>query len=168
MVGIAQLTEDELAAMTLVDDDRRRYGNNHIAVMLQAMIDKTVSARLQSANLKMHVYEAVVGTVSSLRTLVKLTEVLLEANMFLKPVFVWSKRGRAGSGSQLVAQRTNENIRYSYLEDSTVRLSLSSEAPPINISDDRTNLKAYLVKNFDEEECQRGKIEDQTRGKKNQ
>lgn len=85
IAGSSYLIENALAAMmTAGRDEGKQYSDIRMAAMMQAMVDKKVSARFDSANFDIRRRQTIDDILSSPRYPVKVTKALLETEKFFE------------------------------------------------------------------------------------
>lgn len=72
--------------MTPIPHRHKLFGYTHMAPTMQALVDSSMSVAFDSVNFAIRVCHTIIDIVSSPRYLVKLTEVILETDKYLKLV----------------------------------------------------------------------------------
>lgn len=119
------------------------------------MVDKDVCANFESVNLEIHVHQLINDILSLTIYVVYVTKALLETDGFFETVTQVVKSDTEGNGSQLTVPEPNQKIFPGRQEDSICPYGTVQWVPPTDISEERTNVKAYLIPASNEEELQR-------------
>lgn len=151
---IPYLIKDGLTArVTSGPDNGKPYGDPRTAAMILDVVNKTVSANFETVHFEVCLHQKLNDIVSSTRYLAKVTVALLATDELFEQVarIVKTESDRVLEGSSKGEARIK---RFARAAEATVsaRLSSSSERPRTDMSDERTNQRAYWgTDSYDEE-----------------
>lgn len=157
IAAILYLIEDAFfAAMRQVRDAGKPHSNSCMDMRLYSMFEKLVSAKFESVTFRIFLWLTLEDTLSSPRYLVEAMEERLRTDKMLRPLDLVVKSG-TDSVMHVSLKPIKQIISFAVVTEKTVaaRLSGCSGPLPTDISDNRTNTKAYSVMDFDEEELHR-------------
>lgn len=163
--GINCLIEHALTSTkTPGADDAKPYGQSPMAVMMLAEIYNVVSEMLCPVNWEFRLRQKIDDIVLSPRYFMKVTEALLNTKEFPWPVsYVVDTEANRVIGTSSKHEGRVQRFSQPTKKTASVRSWPSSMIPPTDISDNRTNKKAYSTTSSDEDERWKRKMESRNR-----